>query len=760
MNLQLADEYGIYIGMSHHEQCMRAGEEYSHVRGADSIYGDAWDYRINPDGLLRFWEDGIRRSRDYRVMPTLGMRGERDSKMLEEGAPLSENVRLLKEIIQKQREMIKIHMEERGPVTKVFAVYKEVEEYYFGGKKGEGLAGDPGLEDVILLFCEDNFGNMRALPSAEDLKKHRGGFGMYYHLDYHGDPISYEWVASQPPIKIWDQMNKAWDHGIRDLWIVNAGDVKFQEYPLSFFMAFAYDREQFRESRCVEEHAENFVRDAFGRHQDASVHSSIKRVLTESLRLNFLRRPEALHSEILHPAHYGETDRMLSLCGSLEEENEAILQRLREEETEKTYYSTVYFPAAASLNLWKMHLFAGKNHLYASQGKAAANHYAGLVEACIERDRALSEDWRRFLGGKWSGMELASHIGFINWNDEDWRYPVRHVLSLPDRERLIVSKAGETKHFSNQYFPRPLVVRDFSESSRKEARIQIAAGGSRKIRWSLTDEKGETPFCPWLSFSVLSGETDAEDILILSVKTAREGNGEATKEVEKKLWRAFRFFIRSGNQSVPLLVEPPSFCLPCEEPGLYVEEDGTIRMDADGYLRKEEGECLGTCYRWEEIPRLGKQRMALRLHPSRGHFLSEKGEKAPLAGAPCLSYGFWLEKEGGYTVIFTLAAANPARYGGKLSLWVVAGQEEKRVDITGRDYRAGEAGCGQWAEAVLKQELTAGEVFFLEKGANRLRVIPSEAGVILERITVCPVGKNPPSSYLGGPESVRIPGWK
>ena len=32
-SMKLADEYGIYIGMSHHEPCMRSGAEYSKVRG-------------------------------------------------------------------------------------------------------------------------------------------------------------------------------------------------------------------------------------------------------------------------------------------------------------------------------------------------------------------------------------------------------------------------------------------------------------------------------------------------------------------------------------------------------------------------------------------------------------------------------------------------------------------------------------------------------------------------------------------------------
>lgn len=50
---------------------------------------------------------------------------------------------------------------------------------------------------------------------------------MYYHFDYHGGPISYEWVNSSYLPKIWDQMTEAYEFGIRDIWVVNVGDLKF-----------------------------------------------------------------------------------------------------------------------------------------------------------------------------------------------------------------------------------------------------------------------------------------------------------------------------------------------------------------------------------------------------------------------------------------------------------------------------------------------------------------------------------------------------
>src|SRR5690625_6324259 len=64
---------------------------------------------------------------------------------------------------------------------------------------------------------------------------------MYYHFDYHGGPISYEWINSSYLPKVWEQMTMAYDFGVSDLWIVNVGDIATQEYPLSFFLDLAYD---------------------------------------------------------------------------------------------------------------------------------------------------------------------------------------------------------------------------------------------------------------------------------------------------------------------------------------------------------------------------------------------------------------------------------------------------------------------------------------------------------------------------------------
>ncbi|MCR4991226.1 MAG: glycosyl hydrolase 115 family protein, partial [Lachnospiraceae bacterium] len=79
---ELADKLGIVMSTSHHEPCMRTGEEYRMLRGPESIYGDAWDFISNREGITRFWEDGLKRNAPFENVITMGMRGERDTAIM------------------------------------------------------------------------------------------------------------------------------------------------------------------------------------------------------------------------------------------------------------------------------------------------------------------------------------------------------------------------------------------------------------------------------------------------------------------------------------------------------------------------------------------------------------------------------------------------------------------------------------------------------------------------------------------------------
>ena len=702
-SMKLADEYGIYIGMSHHEPCMRSGAEYSKVRGSKSPYGDAWSYVTNKEGILRFWEDGVKRSIGHNVFPTVGMRGENDSKMLGEDSLISDNVRLLKEIITKQREMIHEHLETDGKkVPQLFAVYKEVEDYYFGGGSEEGLRGFKELEDVTLLLCEDNWGNMRALPEAFE-RNHRGGFGMYFHLDYHGDPVSYEWVSSTELSKIWEQMTEAYEYGVRELWIVNVGDVKFQEFPLNYFMDLAYDFEKWGSlaPNSTKEYTKAWIESVFGSYTSKEEREEIQEVLEGYLKINALRKPESLNDTVYHPAHYLECEKLLSFCGKLEEKNERLWKILEERGMGDAYFSMIYFSAEASFNLLKMHLYSGKNHLYASQGKAVANEYDKLVEACIEKDEALKTQMAEFKEGKWAGMELASHIGFTNWNDEDWRYPVRHIIRLPKKPRLVVTRADKTQHYTNQYFPITLVIDDFVVSSSKKAKIQIANGGQGSVKWKIQEgarkvgldgiahESGEGSRCEWLEFSQISGETALQDEVEISLK---EENLPLGEEV------SCSFEIKTETEFVPVLVKALQKDTSALPEGAFLAEHGMFVIDAVHYADKQAGLYEGEAVEFEELYDFGKYQSGIKAFPVTASFDSKEN-------APSITYELYSEEEKDCFLNLYTSPANPLIYGGKLSMEVSVNEGAgKLVEFTEAGYKGGEPGCIPWEQAVLNQE--------------------------------------------------------
>ena len=184
-NAILADELGVVMGMSHHEPCLRQGEEYKYLRGKGSIYGDAWNFLTNEKGITRFWEDGLKRSGKYENVITVGMRGEADTAIMGKEATLKDNIDLLRKVLKTQNRLIRENVNPNlDEVPRMLALYKEVEPYFYGDEKTEGLMGDPELEGVTLMLCDDNFGNLRTVPTPK-MRSHKGGYGMYYHFDYH-----------------------------------------------------------------------------------------------------------------------------------------------------------------------------------------------------------------------------------------------------------------------------------------------------------------------------------------------------------------------------------------------------------------------------------------------------------------------------------------------------------------------------------------------------------------------------------------------
>jgi len=731
LNEELADIYGILMGASHHEPCLRASEEWDKVRGANSIYGNEWNYYKNKNGLLKYWEDALIRSGKYEKIITIGMRGERDSSMLGDNSSLKENIDLLKDIIKNQRDLIKKHVNPNiDEVPQVLALYKEVEEYFYGKEGVEGLKDWDELNGVICMLCEDNFGFMRTLPTA-DIRERKGGFGMYYHFDYHGGPISYEWVASTSYERTWEQMCMAYDYGIKDIWIVNVGDIKFNEVPLNYFMDLAYDFEKWgtKSPNKIDEYTSLWFDKNFPSVKKET-REKMADVLHGYIRLNAARRPEALNSDVYNPCHYLEADRMLALAEKIDKQNEEIYSSLGKSE-KNAYYSTIYFPAKSSINLLRMHLYAGKNRHFAGQGKKLANIYADLVTACIEKDRSLTNEFHNFNGGKWFGMEMEQHIGFTKWNEDNCRYPVRIQVEPAYKPRLVVSRKDREGIYTKTYGnPMTVIVDDFLYAGNDEVILEIANDGIGKLDYTLDFLNNEYP---WLEISSKKGTVEFQEEI--SVRCKRD-------KLDKQREETAIFIIQDNESRVAVEVKARNINLDLPEK-TFLENNNVIAINANHFCAKKDVSKGG----FKELKNYGRTGCGMKVFPVTSDF-NENEEK------PSLTYRFLIEKDGEYTIEVWTTPVNSVQNKRPLRCQLETGKGEKQIIVTvPDDFRAGSPGDSRWCQGVLDNIRVTKASFNFEKGVQEITVSALEAGLVLERIIIYPKNNPPFKSYLGPLES-------
>lgn len=729
LSYELATEYGIYIGNSHHEPCLRAGEEYSKVRGKGSIYGDAWNYHANTEGITRFWKDSLDERGGFESIITVGMRGEADSKILGENATLKDNIDLLKDVIRCQNRLIaETEKKFNKKYPKMLALYKEVEPFYYGDKDTEGLCEWPDLDDVILMLCEDNQGYLRTVPDAK-MRKHPGGFGMYYHVDYHGDPVSYEWINSSPLTMIWEQMSMAYDYGIDKLWILNVGDLKHNEFPLSYFMTLAYDFDKWGTSapNSTYEYTKQAIALEFGNSlSDAQVETASE-ILTEQVRLNAMRRPEALNSTVYHPCHFDEADFILGRAEALLEKEEAFIRTLNKEQ-KLSWYSLCGFQVKATVNHLRMHLYEGKNRLFASQGLKSANTFADLCTKAMDYDLRLKKEWREFKEGKWSGMELAPHIGFIKWNEDGSRYPVVSYVRPYERPRLFVMRADDERVYDKVYGgPMTIVCNDFMYEGFDTVRIKAANTGIGSL-----DLTVDIPENGWLSADVT--KTVVEDEVVITFKCDRKKLPSKEETV----------FVRITGGDTVVAVKFTGMAFSEKLP------KGTVLPGPFGsavYGRNFTGSYAPKNAEWTVLEDYGIYGSGVKVYPDTLKY--KKGDE------PYTVYNFYAQEEGEYTLLTEFAPTNPLSRANKLRYAVsVNGSGDSVLDTVPANFRAGENSCPLWGMGTLTHRRFCESKVVLKKGVNEVKIKLCDAGLVILKLSV--FQKKPPVSYLGLPETERV----
>jgi hypothetical protein len=410
-NMVLADAMGVVMGTSHHEPMTRAQDEW-HRNKDKGVTGGKWDYTVNADNLRKFWRGGMDRmmskgnGQAYECLVTVGMRGDGDEPMSEGTA-----TQLLETIVSDQRKIIaEVTGKPAEQQPQVWALYKEVQDYYDHGMKVP--------DDVTLLFADDNWGQIRRLPTS-DLNR-KGGYGVYYHFDYVGGPRNYKWLNTNQIEKTWQQMDLAWQRGARALWIVNVGDIKPMEFPLSFFMAQAWDPEAMTLD-ALTNYPETWARATFG----AAEAGQIARLLTRYSQLAALRKPELLDATTFalgkgtgSRLDGGDFGALVGRWAALEQDMLKVKAKVPAAQRD-AFFQLVEHPIAALSNLYQLYYDVAWSRRLAPAHDARADIFAMRAEAAFKRDAEIAAQYHALDGGKWDGMMLQTHIGYTTWQQPD-----------------------------------------------------------------------------------------------------------------------------------------------------------------------------------------------------------------------------------------------------------------------------------------------------------------------------------------------------
>ena len=694
LNPVVADQYGIVIGTSHHEPMLRAHDEWRR-------YGSGkWNYDSNELQLKKFWEEGIRRKRNYESIVSVGMRGDGDMPMSQ-----SSNIALLERIVTDQRKIIaRVTGKEAAATPQLWALYKEVQEYYDKGMRVP--------DDITLLLCDDNWGNIRKLPKW-NVPKRTGGYGIYYHFDYVGGPRNYKWINTNTLARTWEQMHLAYEYGVNRIWIVNVGDLKPMELPISFFLDHAWAPSNFQTDR-TREYTTQWAAQQFGSDR-ADI---IGYLLSKYTQYNSRRKPELLSPDTFSQVNYREAETVVSQYTKLADLADSI-GRLLPGNYQDAYYQLVQFPIKASANLNALYATAGKNYLYAKQGRAATNDLADKVRQLYATDSLLTIQYNKVMAnGKWDHMMDQTHIGYTYWQQP----PVNKMPEVKTIIPMEQASMGVAIEGSETVWPNDSITATLP------AMNNIISG----LQYIDLFNRGTTPFTysietnSWLHIEAASGQIAKEERIPFFVEWSAVPLGKHRVPIT---------ITGPNNNKVTIYAILEKLNIPGLTNNILVECNGYISMEATQHTKMiDEREA-----HWEKIEYIGRTGDGLTIFPPFPHPFRFKPTAAHL------EYDVYTTDSGATKVMIYCSPTLPFNESTGLRYAVSFDNETPQIINLHADNSE-----KAWAQSVSDNiRISTSTHNLLKAGRHTLKIWAVDPGIVLQKIVIDRGGVK--QSYLGPP---------
>ena len=397
----VCDSFGIIITTSHCEPLLlnnAAKSEWDEQRDGD------WNYKTNKETIYKKWDDRLAEASQYENIYTTAMRGVHDAG-LRGNLPMEERVPLITKVIEDQRQLLEKHIGKPATeIPQIFVPYKETMDIYENGLQVP--------EDITLVWVDDNYGYMKRVSNPEEQKR-SGGAGVYYHLSYLGAPHDYLWINTTPPVLMYEELKKAYDHGADRYWLLNVGDIKPMELGMQTFFDMAWNIHAF-DIDNVNTHQAKMLANIFGK-------DNFQSILDTYLRLAWSRKPEYMGWEYewddkahtgLKPTefsfqNFSEAQQRLADYQRISDEVEQIDEKIKgkSEKWAAAFFELVQHPVQGAYQMNRKFLMAQLNQELLAEGHTAeANWAARQMEAAYDSIDALNHRYNELLDGKWRGM--------------------------------------------------------------------------------------------------------------------------------------------------------------------------------------------------------------------------------------------------------------------------------------------------------------------------------------------------------------------